>query len=102
MDFSVEAIPNEDQLYCRVHKTYIKSDKIEPSAFTNRPKGSNSMSVDWAKYTTPQETRARARAPSENAVVQFQVADVRALPGQKVEHMPLQDNQAHSGVIGEK
>ena len=60
------------------------------------------MSVDWAKYTTPEETRTRARKPSENAVVQFEVAEVRALPGQKVEHLPLPENRSHSGVIGEK
>jgi len=104
MDWPAEQIPDEDQLYYRVHRTYLRFDEIEPAAFTNRPKGSKSMSVDWAKYTTPEETRARARRPIENAVVQFVAGQVRAVPGQKVEHSPdpLLGNRSHSDVIGEK
>jgi hypothetical protein len=104
MNWQVEIIPDPDRLYHRVHKTFIKHRGIEPAAFSNRPKGSNSMSVDWEKYATPGETRARARKPHENAVVQFEVGKVRALPGQAVEHSPDQEtgNRAHSDVIGEK
>lgn len=104
MDWPVEPIPDQDHIYCRVHQMYIKSDGIFPAAFTNRPQGSESMSVDWAKYTTPDETRARARKPIENAVVQFVVGQVRAIPGQRVEHSPdvLRGNRSHSDVIGEK
>ena len=104
MDWPIEVIPDEDHLYYRVHQMYIRPDEIHPAAFTNRPKGSKSMSVDWAKYTTPEKTRARARKETENAVIQFVAGQVRAVPGQKVEHSPklLEENRAHSDVIGEK
>ncbi len=104
MDWPIEIIPDQDRLYYRVHKTFIKSHGIEPAAFSNWPKGSSSISVDWAKYATSQETRARARKPGENAVVQFEAGKVRAIRGQRVEHSPDQetDNRAHSDVIGDK
>jgi hypothetical protein len=104
MDWPAEPIPDEDRLYYRVHRTYVRLDEIEPAAFANRPKGSKSMSVDGEKYTSPEETRARARKPIENAVVQFVAGQVRAVPGQKVEHSPdlLSGNRSHSDVIGEK
>jgi len=104
MNWPVEIIPDHDKLYCRVHKTYIKPLGIEPSAFANRPTGSNSMSVDWAKYATPDETRRRAKKPIENAVVQFETGRVRTIPTLSVEHSPDQEraNRAHSDVIGDK
>jgi len=102
MDWLPEPIPDEDRLYHRVHKTWIKPGRIEPAAFQNSPRGSDSMSVDWAKYATPQETRARAKKPIENAVIQLEAGLVRAVPGQKVEHSPSSDNRSHSDVIGEK
>jgi hypothetical protein len=102
MDWAVEPIPDQDHLYCRVHQMYIKLDELAPAAFTNRPTGSESMSVDWAKYTTPEGTRARARKPLENAVVQFVAGQVRAVPEQHVEHSPVESNRSHSAVVGRK
>ena len=102
MDWLPEPIPDEDDIYHRVHKTWIKPDLIEPAAFANSPRGSASMSVDWSKYSSAHETRARAKKPVENAVVLFEVGDVRAVPGQKVEHSPRSDNRSHSEVIGNK
>jgi len=97
----VEYIPNEDSLYMRVHRTWFKPNgQISPGAFQNRGDG---MSTDWSKYSTPEETRLRARkAPGDNAVVAMVVKDVRAVPGQQVEHTPLPQNQAHTDVRGEK
>jgi len=63
------------------------------------------MSVDWAKYATPQETRGRARTKdTDNAVVQLLAGKVRSVAGQRVEHSPnpSQNNRAHADVIGEK
>jgi hypothetical protein len=77
MEWPVEPIPVHDHLYFRVHQMYIRSDGIAPAAFTNRPAGGESMSVDWARYATPEETRGRARKPIENAVVQFVAERVR-------------------------
>lgn len=104
MDWPVEFIPDGDHLYHRVHQTFIRLSEISPAAFMNRPKGSQYMSVDWAKYAIPADTCARAKKPSENAVVQFVASHVRSVPGQKVEHFPdpSGNNRAHAGVIGEK
>jgi hypothetical protein len=102
MDYSPELIPDEDQIYKRIHKMWIKPEGIEPSAFTNSPRESESMSVDWSKYSKPKETRVRANNPIDNAVVQFEVSSVRNLPGQTVEHAPVLENRSHSDVIGQK
>ena len=60
------------------------------------------MSVDWHKYANPVDTKNRARKPQENAVIKFMVGHVRKIPKQTVMHKPIDSNQAHSEVIGEK
>ena len=104
MDRPIEFIPDDDPVYHRIHKTYIQADGISPNAFANSPKKGPAMSVDWAKYASPAETRARAPKPTENAVVQFVAGEVRQVPGQKVEHSPdaSQNNRAHADVVGQK
>lgn len=102
MVWPIEVIPDGDHLYKRVHRDFIKGNGIPPRAFTNRPKGSKSMSVDWAKYSTPEESRARAKEPTKNAVVEAAAGQVRAVPGQIVEHSPIEKTRSHSGVTGEK
>jgi hypothetical protein len=65
------------------------------------------MSTDWAKYSTPEETRHRARLPNDNGIVRMKAGDVRGVPLQ-VAHTPelgrtgLQPNRAHTDVVGEK
>jgi len=103
-DWPVEEIPDDDSLYRRVHRVHWRRDSkepIEPGAFKNYPKGSDGMSVDWARYSTPQETRARGK-PDENAVVQLVAGEVRMLQTQQVEHTPITENRSHSEVIGQK
>jgi len=100
----VEQIPGEDTLYMRVHDAHRKpgTHEISVGAFVNRSTG---MSTDWAKYSTPQETRDRAKKNLErNAVVSFVVAEVRGIPEQQVEHTPDpdDDNRAHTEVLGPK
>ena len=75
-----------------------------PGAFRNRPDESGGMSVDWQKYSTPQETRARARDPSANIVIEFLAGAVRKIPNQTVVHTPDADryNRAHTDIRGEK
>jgi len=102
MDWAVEAIPDADHLYKRVHWVHITRNGIEPTAFKNLPKESEYMSVDWAKYSTAQETRAREGKPGLNAVVQLTTGEVRAVPGQGVQHLPTEGNRSHSGVTGKK
>ena len=102
MDWAVEVIPDEDNLYKRVHRVHTTRHGIEPSAFKNLPTGSPSMSVDWARYSTCQECRARAKVPSDNAVVQLRTGRVRAVPGQTVGHSPIEINRSHADVTGDK
>ena len=96
-DWPVEEIPDTDSLYRSIHQQWVKPDSIEPAAFRD-----DRMSVDWARYSTPQEARARRKRPEDNAVVQLIAGQVRSLPSQHVEHTPIVENRSHSEVIGEK
>ena len=94
-------IPDGDRLYRRVHQKLVNaSGGIRAGAFTDH-KGT--MSTDWSKYSSPEETKHRASGlPAEEfAVVALPVGAVRSL-GQLVEHDPLPENRAHTNVIGEK
>lgn len=77
--------------------------------FQNRPDElTGAMSTDWSRYATPEETRARARKPSLNAVGRLHVGAVRQIPMQAVVHSPIRnhptlpDNRAHADVTGPK
>ena len=105
----IEEIPDGDALYMRVHRQWFRPDgSIINACFRNRPDDSGGMSTDWARYSTPEETRQRARRPQDNAVVAMNVGQVRAIPGQTVQHSPifghsdLPDNRAHTDVFGSK
>lgn len=106
-----EPIPDNALLYMRVHKNQLDGNgEPIPGAFRNRPQPTDGMSTDWEKYATPEECRGRARTPSDNAVIQLKVADVRDIPCQVVEHTPINDplgmppnvNRAHTDVFGDK
>ena len=60
------------------------------------------MSTDRSKYATPEQTQQRARSPADNAVIEFGVGAVRAIPSQRVGHSPTVDNRAHADVSGPK
>jgi hypothetical protein len=104
-----ESIPAEATLYLRVHKTLLDDNGLpKPVAFRNSPTKQDRMSTDWEKYATPEETLQRARNPADNIVVLLPVGEVRQVPGQRVEHTPVQaaedspGNRAHTDVFGEK
>jgi hypothetical protein len=106
-----EDIPNESSILMRVFRTFITQGYVLPNAFRDQGGG---MSVDWDKYATPAETRARARTPENNAVISMVVGAVRNVDGLAVEHEPVQENssdergnplrpnRAHCEVFGEK
>ncbi len=103
-----ERILDDAILYMRVHKNHFDLDgKLIPRVFQNRGDG---MSTDWNKYSTQEECQQRARKPSENAIIQLPVAEVRKIADQKVEHTPIYEplseppilNRAHTDVFGEK
>lgn len=100
-DWAVEPIPGEERLYYRVHKTSLNDTGVRPGAF--RDVGS-SMSTDWEKYSTPEESRARARTPADNAIVSLLTGGVRKIPPLRVEHSPDPElnNRAHTDVFGNK
>ena len=106
----VEEIPDEDQLYLRVHRRWLDTGDLDPGCFQNHPKTTGGMSTDWSRYATPEQTRARAlrSTPADNAVLALDVGKVRAIPSQVVQPAPifgdpqLPDNRAHTEVFGPK
>src|SRR5947208_1595655 len=98
--WEIEFIPDPDHLYMRVNQVHIRADgTIRPGAFQDHEGG---MSTDWDKYASAEDTLKNARDPKVNAVVSMNVGEVRSIPGQSVQHMPLPENRAHTDVIGDK
>jgi len=91
-----EDIPNEDRLYYRVHQTYLLMGELKPGVFREIGDG---MSTDWAKYSTPLESRNRAKKPEKNGIVSFIVGGLRNL-NLTVVHAPSKENRAHTNVKG--
>lgn len=93
-----ELIPDDDDLYYRIHKTFIKSTKIFKSGFRSR---NGSMSTDWSRYSSPEESRERAKKPKENFIVKLNAGALREIP-MDVEHSPSIkfDNRSHTDVYG--
>ena len=117
-------VPDDDHLYCYVHKSMAK-EKPSKRAFQNTPSTGNNLSSDWSKYSTPEQTRARLakqkklgkdgnykeefKRPEDYYVVQLRVGHIRTeISSQQIEHDPIQgnpdipDNLAHTIIIGEK
>jgi hypothetical protein len=113
--WSSELIPDDALLYQFVHQQWFskKTGGVSPTFFKNvfDPRTNRAgMSTDWSRYSTPEETRDRAKDPTINGVIESTASDVRAIPEQIVEHTPIQnhpdpevrDNQAHTDVFGPK
>jgi len=108
--WEAEVIPDKHSLYCRVHINNIDVDDSRPRgiAFKN-PKNSNSLSSDWEKYSTPEETRNRAadvkKDPNNYSVISLnkELIELRVI-SQKVIHTPdyKSNNRSHSDIEGEK
>lgn len=104
-----EDIPSDAILYQRVHRKNLNAEGAPiPGAFRNTPNKQDGMSTDWEKYSTPSETRSRARNPSDNVVIALPVGKVREIEGQTIQHTPVNPgpdtlpNRAHTDVFGEK
>ena len=82
----------------RVHRDYAPDGQLAPGVFRDIGRG---MSTDWQKYSTAEETRARAKVPLKNGVISLVSGGVRTC-GMSVEHAPISNNRAHTEVIGEK
>lgn len=94
----IEEILDEDDLYRRFPDEYLNDDGNLSSAAFQNTSGTEDMSVDLARLTTPE----RAALDNES----FGVATVKAgfarSNNQIVLHSPLEDNNAHSTVRGKK
>ncbi len=102
IDWPTEEIPDEDLLYYRVHRQGCdERADFRPEAFRDQ---ADSMSTDWSKYSTPAESRARARKPEDNGIVSLRAGGVRAIATLRVEHRPdsIRRNRAHTDVFGKK
>ncbi len=91
-------ILDEDDLYRRVSPFWVKADgKISSGAFQNTS-GTEAMSVDLGRLTTPERT---ASLQKDCSVASFTAGLARSNK-QKVNHTPIQENHAHTSVIGKK
>ena len=95
--WEIEHIPDEDSVYMGVRKDFPRNTVLQPGVFREHNSG---MPVDWDKYSTPQETRSRAKNPLVNAVIEMNVGKVRRVQELDVIHQPTLANRAHSEVIG--
>ena len=98
---SVEDIPDEDSLYYRVHINLLKTlgGKLGPNCFRDPGGG---MSSDWSKYSSPEQARARSGndKAANYGVTGLQVGRVRQIEGLRIEHAPIDGNDAHAHVLG--
>jgi len=95
---NIETIHDEDELYRRVAELWIKeSGKLSSAAFQNSS-GTDEMSADLARLTTPQAT---ALHRTNFGVASFLAGVAREL-NQEVFHSPASENYAHSTVKGRK
>ena len=93
-----EEIPNDAAVFMRLPRKLIPNNEVGPNVFREH---GNGMSVDWSKYSTPDETRKRARKsrPEDYAVIGMITGDIRTIDGLEVQHDPVQENSFdESGV----
>ena len=96
----IEDIPDEDDLYYRIHKSFFEDDTTVIPSSSFRPQG-KTLSTDWNKYSTPERLQKRATNPEDNRVVELNVGGVRVIP-LTVNHAPdyVEMNRAHTNVLG--
>jgi hypothetical protein len=93
-----EIIEDKDDLYRRVHFMTIKDNGDVSSAAFQNQKGTDEMSVDLGRLTTPQATTL---GDPSYGVASLKAGLARSL-GQDVFHHPEGGNCAHSTVKGHK
>ncbi len=100
MTWPVESIPDTDWLFRRVHVHLLSNrqnqENIPPIVFWDH----NGISVDWSKYSTPNESRQRAKDPSQNGIIQIGVQAILSFRSLSVVHAPIQENRAHANILG--
>jgi len=102
----VEEIPDADHVFYRVPVGWLKPAGTIHSGVFREVGGA--MSVDWEKYCTAEESRARPGKPERFGILRMNVGFVRAIRDLSVKHEPVYQpsrtpplvNRAHSGVHG--
>jgi hypothetical protein len=100
-----EEIPDPDLLLCRVHWTQFN---FEENRITSTVFKQQNQSVDWSKYSTPEQTVARHKAPSLIWGIAMITAGACRSLNQEVVHVPLAEgdadgpNLAHAEIRGNK
>lgn len=105
-----EQIPDDEDLYMRVHQVHWKDGGPRPGCFKDMPDRGDGMSTDWSRYRSPEATRLGNghKDPANYGVVALNVGAIRAIPyqtggeRQRVVHDPLPDNRARTLVHGHK
>jgi hypothetical protein len=102
VNWPIEHIPDDADVFMRAHSMFFNRRRVlQPGVF--RPHY-GSMSVDWDKYSSPEDTRQRAANPQKNAVIALPVDGIRHIGNLEVEHTPDLSpesmNRAHSDVVG--
>jgi len=99
MAFAVESIPDDANLFRRIHRDHINPEGIISSQAYKQER----LSVNWEKYSDAQNTAVENSA----AVAALVCGKCREL-NQAVEHTPIEpgqnfgSNQAHSEICGNK
>ncbi|OQX06372.1 MAG: hypothetical protein BWK80_50825 [Desulfobacteraceae bacterium IS3] len=96
--WDIEEIPDENKVFYRIHKGFLREGKLIPGAFREIGDG---MSVDWEKYSTPEDSICRAKIPEDNGIVSLIVGNIRKTD-LEVSHKPSEKNISHSIVKGKK
>lgn len=92
-------ILDDDRLYRRLHPACIKQDgTVSSITFMTNNFPDGQASVDLAKLTTPAESVDRG-GKGHRKLGQLRAGGPRAL-GLDVVHDPLEDNHAHSLILG--
>lgn len=101
MSFPKEQIPDKDYLLKRISRNTLRDGKMTSYNFKD-----SELSTNWAEYADAKQTRDQVaefgREPSNYGVVDLNVADVRSISSQEVDHDPLSNNQAHTLISGKK
>ena len=98
MSFEKEEIPNGDLLYYRIHRRDIDEEGVPiPGAFKEQGEGDQrGMSTNWSQYSEPKDLMKS----KDSSVGRFIVGEVRAVDPLTVEHDPVEDNRAHTHILG--
>jgi hypothetical protein len=101
MTWDIEEIPDVDKLFYRVHQQNYRDGKVVTSTFKEfgTSDDNKGMSTDWMKYSTPSESKARAKKPEVNGIISFIAGELRTIL-LKVIHYPIDSNRAHTNVKG--